>query len=357
MEDLGLDKKFWKNKRVLVTGNTGFMGSWLFLWLNILGAKVLGYSLNKSFDKNLFSCFPRDLKSKTIFGDIRDYEKLKKTINNFKPEFIFHLAAQPYVSEGFLDPIYTYQVNINGTLNILDILKNKNFCKFILNVTSDKCYFNDDSSKNVFNEEDRICGDDPYSNSKSCSELINHTFIKTIYSKKNIRLCSARSGNVIGGGDRGINRIFPDLMSYYFDNKKLYIRSLHSTRPWQYILDLIRAYLHLAKKSSLSNKKKFEGPWNFSSDLNNHKSIFDMINFLDKKYKMIKYKKIKNTIKEKNYLHISNQKVKTTLNFKYKYNFEEMLSESLDWFKFQSLNSKQELFNFSIEKIEAYYHK
>jgi len=357
MENMEIDKKFWRNKRVLITGNTGFMGSWLYLWLSMLGANIRGYSLDKSFNKNLFNCFPKELKSKTIFGDIRNYKKLKKIIVDFKPEFVFHLAAQPYVSEGFKDPINTYEVNINGTLYLLDILKNKSFCKFILNVTSDKCYFNNDNSKNIFNENDKICGDDPYSNSKSCSELLNHTYIKTIYSNQKIKLCSARSGNVIGGGDRGTNRIFPDLMSYYFDNKKLNIRSINSTRPWQYILDLIKGYLVLAKKSYMVSNRDFSGPWNFSSDTKNHKSVRDLIEFLNRKYKNIKYKKIKNPIKEKNYLHISNKKIKSILNFNYKYNFEDMLSESFSWYHFQSKNSKNKLYEFSKEKILNYYQK
>ena len=207
---LAVLRKFWKNKKIFLTGHTGFKGSWFSVFLNLLGAKVIGYSLKPDKKLNLFDLAKLDKQIyASIIGDIRDYNKLKRSIAKFHPDFIVHMAAQPLVRDSYINPKYTYEVNTIGTVNILNILNELNFIKSALIITTDKVYFNN-NKKNYYKENDRLGGVDPYSNSKSCAELVvnsyNHSFLK----EKNIFVATARAGNVIGGGDFSKDRILPD---------------------------------------------------------------------------------------------------------------------------------------------------
>jgi len=205
-------QRFWKNKKVFLTGHTGFKGSWFCIFLNLLGAKVRGYSLKPEQKVNLFDLanLHQLIKDKdSIIGDIRNYDKLKKKISEFYPDFIVHMAAQPLVRDSYVDPKYTYEVNTLGTVNVLNILNELNFIKSALIVTTDKVYFND-NKKNYFKENNRLGGFDPYSNSKSCAELIVDSYNHSFFFKKKIFVATARAGNVIGGGDFSKERILPD---------------------------------------------------------------------------------------------------------------------------------------------------
>ena len=240
--------KFWKNKRVFLTGHTGFKGSWLSIFLNLLGAEVKGYSLKPEQKLNLFDLANiSNLISSSIIGDIRDYKKLKKSIFRFSPDFIIHMAAQPLVKNSYVNPKYTYEVNTLGTVNILNILNELNFIKAALIVTTDKVYFNDNKT-NYYKENDPLGGFDPYSNSKSCAELVVNSYNHSFFKKKKIFVATARAGNVIGGGDFSKDRIIPDYFRSLSKNKKLILRSPYSIRPWQYIIDPLYGYLLLLMK-------------------------------------------------------------------------------------------------------------
>ena len=238
-------RKFWKDKKVFLTGHTGFKGSWFSIFLNLLGAKVTGYSLKPSTKLNLFDLAKLNKELETsIIGDIRDYNKLKKSILKASPDFIVHMAAQSLVKESYVSPRYTYEVNTLGTINILNILNELNFIKFALIITTDKVYLNN-NKKNYFKENDLLGGNDPYSNSKSCAELAVSSYDNSFFKEKKIFVATARAGNVIGGGDFSKDRILPDYFRSFLKNKKLILRSPNSIRPWQHVTEPLHGYLLL----------------------------------------------------------------------------------------------------------------
>ena len=237
-------KNFFSDKTVIVTGHTGFKGSWLCLWLNMLGAHVIGTGLKKNSQK-LFYQLGLEKKIKVYYLDVRENQKLKKIIFRHKPSIIFHFAAQPLVRESYKFPIQTYEINIMGTINILDIAYKAGFIKSLVCVTTDKVYEN----KNWvwgYRENDSLGGDDPYSASKASAEFAINSYFKSFLKyKKNLRIAVCRAGNVIGGGDWSNDRLIPDIMKSIFKNKKVKLRSQNSTRPWQHVLDVLNGYLIL----------------------------------------------------------------------------------------------------------------
>ena len=328
-------KKFWKNKKVFLTGHTGFKGSWFSILLNLLGAKIVGYSLKP--DKKLSLFYLANLNKEintSIIADIRDYAKLKKSIVKFRPDFIVHMAAQSLVRESYINPKYTYEVNTIGTVNILNILNEINFIKSALIVTTDKVYCNNNQNF-FFRENDLLGGLDPYSNSKSCAELAvssyNHSFLK----KKNISVVTARAGNVIGGGDFSADRILPDYFRSLFKTQNLILRSPNSTRPWQHVLDPLYGYLLLLMK--LYKKKITSDSFNFGPNKSSNRSVNDVVNLVNKDFNN-SVKVIKNNNSSKNYyeskiLMLNSNKSKKILNWQPKYNLEQSIKITSFWFK------------------------
>ena len=247
-------KKF-KNKKIIVTGHTGFKGSWLSLWLYLSGAKVMGLSNEILTEPSHFKSIKLSNKIISKKVDICDLKKMKKIFLDFKPDFVFHLAAQALVKKSYLSPVETYKSNTFGTLSILESLKYlKNKCVVVL-ITSDKSYKNLEI-KRGYNENDLLGGVDPYSSSKASAELIIQTYVNTFFkSKKNITLGVARAGNVIGGGDWSLDRLIPDCVMSWSKNKKVVLRNPNSTRPWQHVLEALSGYLilsfHLSKNKKL----------------------------------------------------------------------------------------------------------
>ena len=258
-----VNKKFWKNKKVLITGHTGFKGGWLSVWIKMLGAKVSGYSINPVTKKNFFS----SVKLKKIF--FRDYRKNIQNLKNFddcikktKPQIIFHLAAQPQVLESFKNPLDTILTNVVGTANLLEIIKKYKFIKSIVIVTTDKVYKNNEK-KIKFSENDHLGGDDLYSSSKACADIITHSYFKSFLEDSNCGIATARAGNCIGGGDWTKFRILTDASEAFLKNKNLYIRNPNSTRPWQHVLESLYGYIILAEKIFGNKQKKYCTSWNF----------------------------------------------------------------------------------------------
>lgn len=255
---------FYKNKKVFVTGHTGFKGSWLCRALMIAGADVTGYALQPETNPALFELLGLKKDMKSVIADIRDYGTLLKILKSAKPEIIFHLAAQPLVRESYREPVYTYETNVLGTVKLLEACRHAPSARSIVNVTTDKVYENKEDDR-AFKENETLCGYDPYSNSKSCSDIITYSYRNSFFCEKDSpALSTARSGNVIGGGDFAADRIIPDCVRAAQKNKPVIIRNPESTRPYQHVLDCLSGYLLLARKQY--NNKKLQGSYNFGPE-------------------------------------------------------------------------------------------
>jgi CDP-glucose 4,6-dehydratase len=272
---------------------------------------------------------------KTIFGDIRDYSKLKNSIKKFSPDFIVHMAAQPLVRESYVNPKYTYEVNTLGTVNILNILNEIKFIKSALIITTDKVYLNN-NKKNYYKENDILEGFDPYSNSKSCAELVVNSYNRSFFKKNNIFVTTARAGNVIGGGDFSKDRILPDYFRALQKNNKLILRSPNSIRPWQHVVDPLYGYLLLLMKLYKKEVITSNG-FNFGPKKSNNKSVNDVINLINKDFKN-SVRVIKKDNSSKNYheskiLMLNSDKSKKILNWQTKYTLEQSIKLTSFWFK------------------------
>ena len=245
MESMVNLKKFYKGKRVFVTGHTGFKGSWLTAMLHELGAEVCGYALEPSTQPSLYKMIGGDKLCQSHIGDIADFDNLKKVFASFKPEIVFHLAAQPIVREGYKYPRYTYQTNVMGTVNIFECIRLSNCVKSVVNITTDKVYENKEWVWG-YRENDVLDGYDPYANSKSCSELVTACYKRSYLNESKIAVSAVRAGNVIGGGDYSIDRIIPDCVSAAAAGRDIIVRNPYSVRPYQFVCDPLVAYLTIA---------------------------------------------------------------------------------------------------------------
>ena len=326
-----IKKVFWKNKRVLITGHTGFKGSWLSLWLKSLGAHLYGISLPLSAENLFFLKLKIKNEIDNYYVDIRNSKKIYTIINKIKPQIIFHMAAQPLVRNSYIDPINTYTTNIIGTANILDSSKLVKNLKVLINVTSDKCYENTELNKS-YKESDILGGSDPYSSSKSCSEIITSAFKKSYFNDKNIGIATVRAGNVIGGGDNSTDRLIPDILRSIKLNNTLKLRFSKSIRPWQHVLEPLSGYLILAEKL-FCQPKKYSGAWNFGPNNSDNKNVLWIVNYFNRQLK----KKIKYQIDKKDNLHetkllkLDISKAIKKLNWKPTWNLKTAIKKVLEW--------------------------
>lgn len=257
------DLEFFRGKRVFVTGHTGFKGSWLCKILINAGAVVTGYSLEPPTQPNLFSLADIENKMNSIIGDIRDFDALKKAFFEAEPEIVLHLAAQPIVRDSYREPRYTYETNVMGTVNLLECVRLYGKTKSVLNVTTDKVYHNNEWCWG-YREDEPLDGYDPYSNSKSCSELVTHSYINSFFAQTDISVSTARAGNVIGGGDFANDRIIPDCIRAMAAGRKIGVRNPYSTRPYQHVLEPLSAYLTIVKAQY--EKPELSGYYNVGPD-------------------------------------------------------------------------------------------
>lgn len=258
-----VDISFYKGKRVFVTGHTGFKGAWLSRILIGAGAIVTGYSLPAPTTPDLFSLADIEEKMTSVIGDIRDLGALKKAFDNANPEIVLHLAAQPIVRDSYKDPVYTYETNVMGTVNLLECVRQAQGVKSVLNVTTDKVYHNNEWEWG-YRENEPLDGFDPYSNSKSCSELATHSYVNSFFAESGVAVSTARAGNVIGGGDFANDRIIPDCVRAVKNHEVIVVRNPHSTRPYQHVLEPLFAYLMIAQKQY--EDKKFASWYNVGPD-------------------------------------------------------------------------------------------
>ena len=346
--------EFFKKKKIFITGHTGFKGSWLTYILYLSGARIMGYSLKPKNKYDNFYLFGLDKKIKSYYGDVRDESNLKSKIQKFKPDIIFHLAAQSLVKDSYKNPKFTFTTNILGTLNILEIIKDIKSIKSALIVTSDKCYRNYEK-KEGYSEADELGGQDPYSASKAAAENIFYSYRKSFYqSKINTGVVSARAGNVIGGGDWSKDRIIPDFIRSVILNKKFILRSPKATRPWQHIFDLLNGYLILSKK--IYNNNEYNGSWNFGPN-KSHVTVQDII------FRLIKIMNIKKKIliksdkkyKEAGLLSLKINKSKKFLKWKPKLSLVETIKMTAAWYQYY-INDKKNIDKYSKKQVENYFY-
>lgn len=258
-----LDFSFYNKKRVFVTGHTGFKGSWLCKILTNANAIVTGYSLEPTAPINLFNQSGLSSQMKSVIGDIRDFNHLHDIFKKAEPEIVFHLAAQPIVRDGYKDPKYTYETNVMGTVNILECVRSSPAVKSVLNITTDKVYRNNEWCWG-YREEDVLDGYDPYSNSKSCSELITHSYKNSFFADRDVAISTVRAGNVIGGGDFAKDRIIPDCIRAVSEGKPINVRNPNSVRPYQHVLEPLAVYLSIVQRQYID--KNYQGYYNVGPD-------------------------------------------------------------------------------------------
>lgn len=342
MEDVGLEKdilsRIYKNKNVLITGHTGFKGSWLSIWLNSLGANVIGYSLDPYSDNDNFVVTNIGKKIIDIRGDLRDREKLNRVFEEYKPEFVFHLAAQPLVRLSYEMPSETYEINVMGTLNVLECIRSSKSVKVGIMVTTDKCYENKEQIWG-YKENDSMGGYDPYSSSKACAELLIASYRNSFFNPNNYEqhrksIASVRAGNVIGGGDWSKDRIIPDCIRSLEDGEIIKIRNPYATRPWQHVLEPLRGYLLLTCKMYENPGMYCEG-WNFGPDFNEIQPVNKVVDYVIKFWGKGKWMDVSNSgnLHEASILSLDCTKAKQFLKWYPKLNLCESLEYTVEWYK------------------------
>ena len=277
-----IDQEFWRGKRVFLTGHTGFKGSWLALWLSSLGAQVKGYALNPPTSPSLFNELKVDRMIDSQIGDIRDQDILYKSMVEFNPDILIHMAAQPLVRYSYDAPIETYEVNVIGTAKVLEVARSCPNLKAIVNITTDKCYENDERIEG-YKENDPMGGHDPYSSSKGCAELVASAYRRSFLQEQGIGLASVRAGNVIGGGDWANDRLIPDILRSFEKDEPVVIRNPNAIRPWQHVLEPLSGYLVLAQKL-FYNQERYSGAWNFGPNDKDIKPVEWILNKMTLKW-------------------------------------------------------------------------
>ena len=325
---------FYKNKRVFVTGHTGFKGTWLCKILSLAGAQVTGYSLEAPTKPSLFEVSGIENEINSVIGDVRDYDCLKKCFDEAKPEIVFHLAAQPIVRDSYKNPKYTYETNVLGTLNILECIRTAEFkVTSFLNVTTDKVYENREWEWG-YRENEPLDGFDPYSNSKSCSELVTHSYKNSFFSADgSVAISTARAGNVIGGGDFANDRIIPDCVRAATDKKDIVVRNPYSTRPYQHVLEPLYAYMMIAMEQFLDPSKS--GWYNVGPDECDCVTTGELVDLFCKSWGDIKWVNVaeQNAPHEANFLKLDCSKIKTTFKWSPRWHISDAIEKTCQWTK------------------------
>lgn len=351
---------FFKDKKVLVTGHTGFKGSWLCILLNQLGAEVYGYALKPPTEPSLYKEANVDKIVNSTIGDIRDFDLLAVTIKRIKPEIVIHMAAQPLVRYSYQNPRETYEVNVMGTVNLLEAIRFTGGVKAVVNVTTDKCYENKEWHWG-YRENEPMGGYDPYSNSKGCSELVTASFRSSFfnpkdYAKHGVAVATARAGNVIGGGDWAADRLIPDFIRSISKGKKVKIRSPFAIRPWQHVLEPLSGYLLLSKKL-YQEGVEYNGAWNFGPDDSDARNVAYVIQTLCNFWGgQAEYELDTNPQPhEANYLKLDCSKAKTELGWYPQWNVDTSIQKIVEWTK--NYNKGNDVKKHCIEQIETYFLK
>ena len=322
---------FYRGKRIFITGHTGFIGSWITKCLSMLDVELCGYALDPPSQPNMFEALDLGSETLDIRGDIRNEDLFGRTINDFQPEIVFHLAAQPIVLDSYDNPVETFDTNVTGTVNLLNEVRRVDSVKTIIVMTSDKSYRNNEWVY-PYREIDALGGKDPYSASKSCQDIVVNSFRESYFSNSGVGISSVRAGNVIGGGDWAQHRIIPDLVRGIVNGEKVKIRSPDSVRPWQYVLEPISGMLSLAER--MYNDIKLSGAWNFGPAQNTEISVKELVDKFINIWGSGSYEidEVQN-YNEANYLQLDISKAKRELSWTPQYNFDVALEETVEWYK------------------------
>jgi len=349
-------KEFYSGKKILLTGDTGFKGSWLAIWLTHLGAKVYGYALAADTDQANFIKCGLEKVIHHVDGDIRDFKKLNAYIQEIKPDICFHLAAQPLVLSSYTDPVYNYETNVMGTINFLEALRNCASVKAAVVITTDKCYQNNEWIWG-YRESDAMGGKDPYSASKACAEIVTHSYISSFFSDKDAcKIATVRAGNVIGGGDWAEHRIIPDFFRAMVSGEELTLRNPDATRPWQHVLEPLRGYLLIGSLLAGDNGLKYTGAWNFGPAEENHVSVGTLVKNLARlNHNKVKYSIVKNANQphEATLLKLDISKASFLLHWRPVLTLEQTLAFTTEGYEVEVGNSK-DLLKERIKQIEKY---
>jgi len=351
---------FFRNKTVFITGHTGFKGIWLSLLLREMGAVVSGYSLkpvhNPIFEESHSSVF-----SHSFYDDIRDFKKLKEAVSTVQPDIVFHLAAQPLVLDSYKDPLYTFEVNVLGTANMLEAIKGSPKKCAVVVITTDKVYENREWDY-PYRENDRLGGYDPYSSSKACAELVVQSYRQSFFSpgkayENNVAVASARAGNVIGGGDWSANRIIPDIVRAFQKNENLLVRNPNAIRPWQHVLDALSGYLLLAKQLTEDMGNRFwHNAWNFGPSSEDNISVKEIVEWATQYWGGGQYRFASSpneNMHEAGLLRLDCSKSIQHLGWKPVWHAKQAVSKTIEWYK-KNLLSHENAATISIEQIRSY---
>ncbi len=347
----------YRNKRVLLTGHTGFKGGWLSLWLTELGAGVIGYSLEPPTEPNLFESIGLEDRLTHIVGDVRDEYSLQSVFKEHQPEIVFHLAAQPLVRFSYEEPRLTYETNIMGTVNVLEAVRKTNCVRACIIVTSDKCYENRELDYG-YRETDPMGGYDPYSSSKGCAELVTGAYRRSFFSGgqgRNLALSSVRAGNVIGGGDWGKDRIVPDCMRALSRGEAISLRSPAAVRPWQYVLEPLSGYLRLGTLM-YKDDTSYSSPWNFGPDNEIVITVEELVKLVIEYYGSGAYTRdASGHPHEVNFLRLDASQAHTKLGWQLVYNVHTAIAHTVGWYKnFYAGMGREELYRFTVREIQEY---
>ena len=328
-----VDLNFYKGKRVFVTGHTGFKGSWFCRILAGAGACVTGYALDPPTKPSLFLLGHVEDGIRSVKGDVRNFPRLLSLFREVKPEIVFHLAAQPIVREGYRIPRETYETNVMGTVNLLECVRLTEGVRSVLNVTTDKVYLNDEKPDHPFREEEPLDGFDPYSNSKSCSELVTHSFVKSFFSHGGAAVSTARAGNVIGGGDFAPDRIIPDCVRAAMRGEKIVVRNPRSTRPYQHVLEPLAVYLEIAQRQF--EDSSFAGYYNVGPDECDCVTTGELVEMFCRAWgKQLSWEsKENNGPHEAAFLRLDNGKIKKVFGWRPKWRIAEAVEKTVEWTK------------------------
>ena len=344
----------YQGKKVFLTGHTGFKGSWLALWLAKLGAKVCGYSLEPNTHPSMFLELEIASKiEKSIIGDILDFNSLKKAIDEFEPDIVFHLAAQPLVRLSYSEPILTYKTNVIGSLNVLEASRHCGSVKAFVNVTTDKCYENKEIERG-YREDEPMGGHDMYSSSKGCVEIMSSSFRRSFLQEEDaMAMATARAGNVIGGGDWALDRLIPDCVKAINNNEKIEIRNPVAVRPWQHVLEPLSGYLLLGQKL-LEEGKKYADGFNFGPNEESVLKVADVAKKVVENYKKGEVFVCKrDNLHEANLLMLNIDKAKDVLNWTPTLTADEAIKNTVEWYK-HFYNNDVNMHEFTLEQIQEY---
>lgn len=353
MEGLVIDPAFWNGRKVFLTGHTGFKGSWVSLWLGQLGARVTGYSLDAPTLPSMFHVSKVDgVLEKSIHGDIRDAETLTNAMLEAEPEIVIHMAAQSLVRESYADPAGTYSTNVMGTVNLLEAVRKTPSVKAVLNITSDKCYENKEWIWG-YRENESMGGHDPYSSSKGCAELVSSAYRKSFLRDAGIALATARAGNVIGGGDWAKDRIVPDAISAFIENRPLIIRNPMAVRPWQHVLEPLSGYLMLCQQL-INHPEGYAEGWNFGPNDEDAQPVSSLADAMVKFWDDNAQWQLDNAANphEARYLKLDCSRANALLKWVPVWGLDRALNETVQWYK--AWHNQGDMYKFTLRQIEAY---